>query len=247
MKRSGFTLIELLVVIAIVAILAAILFPVFSAAREKARATACLSNTRQLAMAVAMYVQDWDEFFPMVRMHGHGGHPGGSEESWIDLIQPYSRNRLLNRCPSDTSPAWNETPPRLTSYGMNAYFDPYHPPYGDHMNPRPFSLAAVASPSKCVFSAELAEFNSKTGMAIKGDHFMPMYWGTPPRVNNPMMNMRMWDATKGEPTTLAIRRHQGGSNYAFVDGHAKWHRFEQTWQQIPGNPPTVDWYDPLRP
>jgi prepilin-type N-terminal cleavage/methylation domain-containing protein/prepilin-type processing-associated H-X9-DG protein len=241
MKRSGFTLIELLVVIAIVAILAAILFPVFSAAREKARATACLSNTRQLAMAVAMYVQDWDEFFPTVRM------PMTAGESWVELMQPYSRNRLLNRCPSDTSPAWNETPPRLTSYGMNAYFDPYHPPYGNHMNPRPFSLAAVASPAKCVFSAELAEFNSKTGMAIKGDHFMPMYWGTPPRVNDPMMNMMMWDATKGEPTTLAIRRHQGGSNYAFVDGHAKWHRFEQTWQQFPGNPPTVDWYDPLRP
>jgi prepilin-type N-terminal cleavage/methylation domain-containing protein/prepilin-type processing-associated H-X9-DG protein len=241
MKRSGFTLIELLVVIAIVAILAAILFPAFSAAREKARATACLSNTKQLAMAVAMYVQDWDEFFPTVRM------PMTAGESWVELMQPYSRNRLLNRCPSDTSPAWNETPPRLTSYGMNAYFDPYHPPYGDHMNPRPFSLAAVASPSKCVFSVELAEFNSKTGMAIKGDHFMPMYWGTPPRVNDPMMNMMMWDATKGEPTTLAIRQHQGGSNYAFVDGHAKWHRFEQTWQQFPGNPPTVDCYDPLRP
>jgi len=248
MVRKGFTLIELLVVIAIVAILAAILFPVFSAVREKARATSCLSNSRQLGMAVAMYVQDWNEFFPTVRMpHGHG-HGTSEAESWVDLMQPYSRNRLLHRCPSDTSPAWNDMhEPRTTSYGMNAYFDPYHPPYGDHHHPRPFSLASVAAPSKCVFSAELAEFNSKTGMAIKGDHFMPMYWGNPPRVNDPMMNNMLWDSIKSEPTTLAIRRHQGGSNYAFVDGHAKWLLFQQTWRQIPGNPPIVDFYDPLKP
>lgn len=247
MHQKGFTLIELLVVIAIVAILAAILFPVFSAAREKARATSCLSNTRQLAMAAAMYVQDWDEMFPTVRMpHGHG-HWGSPAESWVNLMQPYARTRLLNRCPSDSSPAWNETPPRLTSYGMNAYFDPYHPPYGKPMNPRPFSLASVVAPSKCVFSAELAEINSKTGMAIKGDHFMPMYWGNPPRVVDPMLNDRLWDSARGEPTTLAIRRHQGGSNYAFVDGHAKWLLFQHTWQQVNGNPPIVDYYDPLKP
>lgn len=172
LKRYGFTLIELLVVIAIVAILAAILFPVFRAAREKARATSCLSKTRQMAMAVAMYV--WDESFPTVLMPMMS-----SAESWIELVQPYSRNRLLNRCPSDTSPAWNESLPRLTSYGMNAYFDPYHPPYGNHMNPRPFPLASVVNPSRCAFAAELAEFNTKTGMAIKSDHFMPMYWDNP--------------------------------------------------------------------
>ncbi len=241
MKR-GFTLIELLVVIAILAILAAVLFPVFSTAREKARGVSCLSNTRQLAMATWMYIQDWDEFFPTVRMPMMS-----SASSWVDLIQPYSRTRLLHRCPSDTSPAWNERALRTTSYGMNAYFDPFHPPYGGAMNPRPFSLAAVAVPSRCVFCSELGEFNTKTGMLIRGDHFMPMFWGDPPRVMDMMMNDLLWDHSQQEPTTLAIRRHLNASQYGFVDGHAKTHRFEQTWRQIPGSAPTVDWYDPMKP
>lgn len=77
MRRNGFTLIELLVVIAIIAILAAILFPVFAQAREKARQTMCLSNSRQMGLAVQMYTQDYDEVLPTVRMMGTPG------ESWI--------------------------------------------------------------------------------------------------------------------------------------------------------------------
>ena len=69
MRRRGFTLIELLVVIAIIAILAAILFPVFAQARDKARAAACLSNTRQIATAVAMYTQDYDEVLPFAEAY----------------------------------------------------------------------------------------------------------------------------------------------------------------------------------
>ncbi|MCS7223110.1 MAG: prepilin-type N-terminal cleavage/methylation domain-containing protein [Armatimonadetes bacterium] len=240
--RKGFTLIELLVVIAIVAILAAILFPVFSTAREKARAISCLSNTRQIAVATWMYLQDWDEYFPTVRM------PMMSPaQSWLETVRPYSRSPVLHRCPTDSSAAWNETPPRLTSYGLNAYFDPYHPPYGNWMNPRPFHLAAVAQPARCIFFAELGETNTKTGRLIKGDHFMPMFWGDPPRVRDMMLNEMLWDRHRQEPTTLAIRRHLNLSHYGFVDGHAKAHAFSQTWVQIPGDPPIVDWYDPMRP
>ncbi len=243
MKR-GFTLIELLVVIAVIAVLAAILFPVFNQVREKARQTQCLSNSRQLGLAVHMYVLDWDETMPTVRMMWMHGPTGNS---WVDLVQPYATTRLLHRCPSDTSPAWNDPQrPRPTSYGFNAYFDPFHPPYGNPMAPRPMSLARVRDLSQCIWSAELAERNSKYGMLIVSDHFMPMYWGNPPRVVNPMLNDRLWDEERGVPTTLAITRHNSGSNYVFVDGRAKWHKFEQTWLQVPGNPPLRDWYDPMR-
>lgn len=247
---GAFTLIELLVVIAIIAILAAILFPVFAQAREKARATSCLSNCRQMGIAVQMYVQDYDESMPTVRMDMGAMM---ANESWLDLVQPYVKNRLLQRCPSDGATNWEDMDmPRLSSYGFNAYFDPVHPPYGDEMNPRSFSLAGVNYPAETVFVTELAERNGKTGMAISEDHFMPMFWGDPPRIDPGMGGgisggEDQWDAAKQEPTTLAIRRHQGGCNYVFVDGHAKSHRFGATWQQTIGQAPSRDWYDPGRP
>jgi prepilin-type N-terminal cleavage/methylation domain-containing protein/prepilin-type processing-associated H-X9-DG protein len=264
-SRSGFTLIELLVVIAIIAIIAAILFPVFAQAREKARAISCLSNCKQMGMAVHMYAMDYDDGLPSVRMEGLGM---ALAESWLSLVQPYVRARLLQRCPSDSSTAWNDPQPRVSSYGLNAYFDPMHPPYGDPNSPRGFNLAMIVRPAECLFIAELAELHKGTSMPVKEDHFMPMYWGNPPRVMpsgmgdagagmggmgsgmddmSPAMGADQWDAAAGEPTALAIRRHQGGSNYVFVDGHAKWCRFEQTFSQTAGSPPAVDWYDPLRP
>src|SRR6266542_2865473 len=84
-KRHGFTLIELLVVIAIIAILAAILFPVFAQARAKARQATCLSNLKQLGTAFMMYAQDYDETYPM----SNYGLPSGVNRSWQYLIDPY--------------------------------------------------------------------------------------------------------------------------------------------------------------
>ncbi|HLK61558.1 MAG TPA: DUF1559 domain-containing protein [Chthonomonadaceae bacterium] len=119
-SNDGFTLIELLVVIAIIAILAAILFPVFAKAREKARQTSCLSNEKQLGLATYMYVQDYDEQFYPHRFNCPGpganaicqqyvGNPdaakfsGGSEERyyWIFLLQPYIKNYQVFQCPSN--------------------------------------------------------------------------------------------------------------------------------------------------
>src|SRR5690349_20614264 len=130
-ERAGFTLIELLVVIAIIAILAAILFPVFAQAREKARQTACLSNMKQLGTAFMLYVQDYDERLPNSGLEaGCGGGPGGSLTAddqfygirsnctpsgkirppithpvWLiknGALFPYTKNEQIYRCPSDT-------------------------------------------------------------------------------------------------------------------------------------------------
>ena len=112
MKRNAFTLIELLVVIAIIAILAAILFPVFAQAREAARKTSCLSNTKQLGLAVMMYVQDYDEMFPCNSWDGAnvGNTDNDSHQDkfsitmWMWRILPYTKNKQILVCPSDPNP-----------------------------------------------------------------------------------------------------------------------------------------------
>ena len=105
MRRQGFTLIELLVVIAIIAILAAILFPVFARAREKARQASCQSNLKQIALALLMYVQDYDETLPS---HCYGA----ADTCWARKISPYVKNDQLAVCPS-----WRAA----LSYGYNMY------------------------------------------------------------------------------------------------------------------------------
>ena len=97
--KKGFTLIELLVVIAIIAILAAILFPVFAKAREKARQTSCLSNLKQLTLGALMYAQDYDETLPYTVI----GVMGGQMYSVFEIVEPYTKNTQINLCPSDDS------------------------------------------------------------------------------------------------------------------------------------------------
>jgi prepilin-type N-terminal cleavage/methylation domain-containing protein/prepilin-type processing-associated H-X9-DG protein len=130
LRRRGFTLIELLVVIAIIAILAAILFPVFARARDKARQTACISNCKQIGTAVMMYAQDYDERYPgrWVGWNLPPKTPRQAYISWRELIQPYVKSVDVFRCPSNsintTSSAADIndrylTPPIPSSYSAN--------------------------------------------------------------------------------------------------------------------------------
>lgn len=133
LKSRGFTLIELLVVIAIIAILAAILFPVFARAREAARATSCRSNLKQIGTGILMYTQDYDEVFPPNLWDGSAAAPwGGSgqhQRTMGHLIQPYVKNMEVTRCPSEANRSLTPSTPQppsmvqtyQVSYGYNAW------------------------------------------------------------------------------------------------------------------------------
>ena len=135
--RKGFTLIELLVVIAIISILAAILFPVFAQAREKARQTGCLSNVKQIGLGVQMYLQDYDEYVPRNAFAdpprvAEGAHfTNCSSPRWMDVMQPYVKNTQLHNCPSDPFAPISGTLPdgQAHTLGPNRpyVFQPYSP------------------------------------------------------------------------------------------------------------------------
>ncbi len=147
-RRSAFTLIELLVVIAIIAILAAILFPVFAQAREKARQTSCLSNLKQYALANLMYVQDYDETFPMSAYLN-----GNCVATFYWAVAPYVKNNQITQCPSEkeamnvqllTGAPCANTPP-FNSYVVNPAL------YANGFaGASPLSLASVDRPSDTV-------------------------------------------------------------------------------------------------
>jgi prepilin-type N-terminal cleavage/methylation domain-containing protein len=126
MKLRAFTLIELLVVIAIIAILAAILFPVFAQARAKARQTACLSNGRQIGLAVRMYVEDYDETFPI--WHAYSKSTAPVHLGIELLLEPYTKNKQIFKCPDDLGGPFQRTDVPGTSsyfaaYGSSYYFE----------------------------------------------------------------------------------------------------------------------------
>ncbi len=196
MKRHGFTLIELLVVIAIIAILAAILFPVFARAREKARQSSCSSNLKQLALGVEMYAQDYDEKLCPRYYRYNPSAPGGG--TWCDtFVQPYIKNTQVIKCPSTND----------KSYGYNM----------DYLDWQP--LANIQSPSETVMICEIKR-NSTGGY---GDVCVrrPSVFGAPPAVPT---NDEDDQAGAGDPAYSPRARgvHNGGSNIAFVDGHVKW-------------------------
>lgn len=221
--RRGFTLIELLVVIAIIAILAAILFPVFASAKAAAKGTTCLMNLKQVGLGTMMYAQDHDDTLPM------DSHSGGSQGSWLVTLQPYLRATLLLRCPSDTSVNFERPLPgrllkRRSSYGTNFYMTAADPenPSSTHGYA---NLSQITTPASTIYVAEMR----RNSIA---DHFHPAWWYR----DNPDFLFADPDAE------LEIGVHQGAANYVFLDGHAKRHAFASTFS----GDGRIDLYDPRR-
>ncbi len=171
-KRHGFTLIELLVVIAIIAILAAILFPVFARAREAARKTQCISNVRQLGMAIVQYVQDYDERFPPRFPNPAAGPAFPCKPcrtmDWRDYPRPYVKNEQMFRCPSDFGvppalaadptlggPVWRE--PALGGYGSSYCINVVMTRVG--------GLASIPAPADTYLGAEIYPWHSPDALA----------------------------------------------------------------------------------
>jgi len=186
-RKGGFTLIELLVVIAIIAILAAILFPVFARAREKARQTSCLNNQKQLALAWRMYCGDYDDWVPAYcPMVVTNGYYWDRDRLWYMVLQPYIRNLQVQVCPSD--------PGMVISYAYNGYYLRI-PQWGQPQGAS--KLAEISEPSMTIMAGE----------SLANQYFLYM----PSHVNTATL---VWRWT--------YERHNGGCNYSFCDGHAKW-------------------------
>jgi prepilin-type N-terminal cleavage/methylation domain-containing protein len=153
-KAKGFTLIELLVVIGVIAILAAILFPVFASAQGKARQTKCMSNLRQLGMALGMYVGDWDDTYPYdVKPRapvGPGGTPAyDGTNKWdgspvVGILSPYVRSAGLPFCPDRPKKMADLGP--LTNYEFNGFIAVNDSVLAPHQ--RPIHLSDIVRPSE---------------------------------------------------------------------------------------------------
>jgi prepilin-type N-terminal cleavage/methylation domain-containing protein/prepilin-type processing-associated H-X9-DG protein len=232
--KKGFTLIELLVVIAIIAILAAILFPVFAKVREKARQTACTSNMKQLALGFLQYEQDYDDQMPIpVNQWGQG---------WGGKIYPYVKSGGLYGCPDDpTAPAAGLS---KVSYGLNANLMPSgNGSYisGNHTN----ALAAQGSPAVTVLLFEISGetsggygvngvdlTNSDEGSTATGTGSISGGGGS--QDDKPSSNyyhavyatgdIGGYPLNRSASGASITGRHTDGANYAVADGHVKWLR-----------------------
>ena len=199
-RDRGFTLIELLVVIAIIAILAAILFPVFSRARAKARQASCISNLKQLGLAVDMYAQDYDEYLPP---HNDDEPPYPTYDwrwdTFIYRLTPYTKNYQLTKCPDDA--AWKQPgtgvpqQDRWWSYDFNrgCEYGPQQPGY----------LSAFEVPADTVLLFDGSEEDE--GVELTDQDSLDR-------------NPAGWNPDNAK----AYTRHSDGHNILWADGHVKW-------------------------
>jgi prepilin-type N-terminal cleavage/methylation domain-containing protein/prepilin-type processing-associated H-X9-DG protein len=222
--KSGFTLIELLVVIAIIAILAAILFPVFARARENARRASCQSNLKQLGLGLMQYTQDYDERLP------NNSNWNGSTVTmnWSDMLDPYLKSDQILRCPSATSSTTYDTVAgRKSNYVINnLYSNGQHCAVGCLLesNPGPAKISTIEDTASTVFSMDGYEpgGNPKIGQFVTSDwqaaSVITITLDTsvsPPVIKDP------------QPQSQIVGRHFEGTNVAFFDGHVKWLKLDK--------------------
>lgn len=242
-KVNGFTLIELLVVIAIIAILAAILFPVFAQARGKARQASCTSNQKQILLAILSYAQDYDEQLPPGNVPGPSGNTG-----YQNLVEPYvkagfpqgsqiGKSLSVFVCPdfsaTDNGPA-NQSRPS-SSYAVNRALMPANA----YWPASPVPLARIQFAAQTVLLAEGQGYRyftdgNDTGIGDSRASGQPV-----------TSNIRtLFDANASY--AIARARHNGGSNHGFSDGHVKWFRAPNRSYITPGGGfSSVTWLDVL--
>lgn len=209
-SRRAFTLIELLVVIAIIAILAAILFPVFAQAREKARQSSCASNLRQWGTAAQMYTQDFDGMFTPPYKYQSASPACTNLDWWDDLLQPYTKNRQIAVCPSKKRNETCTNPVNLwqagtkpMSYSINT-IESW--PVSSWVSSQKWGLRVPGTAGGSVNEAEIGD-PAGTIWLLDGD--VQELW-----------NESSLDYAPGQ--LVNYRRHSDGYNGVFVDGHVKW-------------------------
>jgi prepilin-type N-terminal cleavage/methylation domain-containing protein/prepilin-type processing-associated H-X9-DG protein len=227
-RKKGFTLIELLVVIAIIAILAAILFPVFAKAREKARQASCQSNEKQLGLGFIQYTQDYDEKFPVgVNADGAG---------WGGQIYQYVKSTGIYKCPDDSTPSASGA--YATSYAYNSNFA-----NGGSGSVSPITNAQLNAPASTVLAAEITGDQSNLSSTTTNDGYN--YTGTSYTYSAAGNGSILDDGNGATPQTssyvtggatglaypaghdggvfsTANGLHTNGANYLAADGHVKW-------------------------
>jgi prepilin-type N-terminal cleavage/methylation domain-containing protein/prepilin-type processing-associated H-X9-DG protein len=200
--KRAFTLIELLVVIAIIAILAAILFPVFAKAREKARTASCLSNVKQISLGILQYCQDYDETYPC-----------NATTRWYNSIQPCVMNTQVLVCPDQQ--AWR-------GYGTNLNVMAWDPALTLAAIPRPAGTSLVCDAAQCNTADVTGPAQPPSTWNLYETGATDWQYTTPGAWNYDGALYYTYDDQWGNESRRPVPRHSGGLNVGYCDGHAKW-------------------------